>query len=413
MSIRRNNLQGHDSKYTKHGLWTKRKTYRNTGFRQVPDLSIEERQKAIEEKLKPYKLDLSKHIVVEAAHGPVGEVVPPTPPVEVTIAPTGVTQYENVVLTATTTGTSPTFIWTLTDFYDTSNSPITSFTGSVVTEGYFISTGSSNVSVSVTADEGTGSSSEFTVNAFDPLSTSPDWWYDMSDASTMTFRTGTDYVEQVNDKSGNARHLTQTTAAYQPLYSGSAINPSLSALTFNGIDEQMNYVGSSVRTISGQTYIGIGQNKIKTGIPGQPGGVGLGGAFFRFYDPTSSANNRYLYMNGTNWLMNLYYQTQREEPIANVDGGNDKVIYFRRENSTTIDEGSINGVELTITNTSQARTYDGGSVYFGWYVLTADYQTKLYGEHSELLHYHRTITDEEYNQVNRYLQYKWFGGMTY
>ena len=338
---------------------------------------------------------------------------PPTPSVEVSIAPSSAVQYENVILSASTTGTSPTFIWTLTDFYDTTDTQVSSYTGATLTEGYFTSTGSSNVSVSVTCVEGAGSTSTFSVTAFDPIALSPDWWYDMSDASTMTFRTGTDYVEQVNDKSGNGRHLTQSTAAYQPLYSGSAINPSLSALTFNGIDERMDYIGSSIRSISGQTYLGIGQNKSKQTMPGQPGGAGLGGCFFMFYDPTSSSNSRYMYREDTNWLMNYYYQNQKKAVISTVDGGNDKIIYYRRENSTTYDDSIVNGVSLTTTGTAQARTYDGGSVYFGWFILTPDYQTKLYGEHSELFHFHRTITDDEYNQLNRYLQIKWFGSMTY
>lgn len=338
----------------------------------------------------------------------------PLPPsVEVSISPTGTTQYENVVLTASTTGTSPTFVWTLTDFYDTTDSPVSSYTGSVVTEGYFTSTGSSNVSVVVTCDEGSGSTSSFVVSEFDPASTSPDWWYDMSDISTMTFRTGTNYVEQVDDKSGNARHLVQSTASYQPLYSGSAINPSLSALTFNGIDEHMNYVGSSIRSITGQTYIGVAQNKDKSAMPGQPGGAGLGGALFRFYDTTSSSNNRYFYRDNDKWLMNIYYQNQKHEPISNVDGGNDKIIYFRRENSTTLDDAKVNGYTLTSSGSAQARTYDGGSVYFGWYILTTDYWTKLYGEHSEMFHYHRTISDVEQTKLDRYLQYKWFGTKQY
>ncbi len=358
--------------------------------------------------------------------GPAEEPVPPSPScdftyefiTEVSISPTGATQYENVILSASTNLSSPTYTWSLTDFYDTSDSPITSFTGSVLTEGYFTTTGSSNVSLTAVGEDPfgnilTATTSTFSVSEFDPLDTSPDWWYDMSDASTMTFRTGTDYVEQVDDKSGNSRHLVQPTASKQPLYSGSAINLSLSALTFNGIDEQMNYVGSSIRSITGQTYLGIAQNKDKSGIPGQPGGAGLGGAFFRFYDPTSSSNNRYFYRDGTNWLMNLYYQNQKQEAISNVDGGNDKVIYFRRENSTTYDDATINGYTLSSSGSAQARTYDGGSVYFGWYVLTADYQTKLYGEHSEMFHFHRTITDGEKDQLNRYLQYKWFGSMTY
>ena len=62
----------------KHGAWHKRQTYRDMTFRQVPNLTIEERQAELNKKLKPYSLDLSKHIPIEAAHGPGG--APPPPP---------------------------------------------------------------------------------------------------------------------------------------------------------------------------------------------------------------------------------------------------------------------------------------------------------------------------------------------
>lgn len=47
-------------------------------------------------------------------------------------------------------------------------------------------------------------------------------WYDASDISTITLNSGN--VSQWNDKSGNARHATQTNAAYQTPYSSAQIN---------------------------------------------------------------------------------------------------------------------------------------------------------------------------------------------
>ena len=347
-----------------------------------------------------------------------GAPTPPAIPVEVSIAPSSAVQYENVILSASTTGTSPTFIWTLTDFYDTTDTQVSSYTGATLIEGYFTSTGSSNVSVSVTCDEGAGSTSTFSVTAFDVSSLSPNLWYDMSDATTMTLRIGTDYIEQIDDKSGNDVHLTQTTATYQPLYSASSVNPTLSAATFDGIDNWIhNIANPQVSSITGQTTIAVGQVKDKSGLPGVGTGNRLDGDFYNLFGGTTNITNRRHLQRaggGTNWLHNYYYQTQRYQLVSSVDGGNDKIISIRRENSTTIDEASINGVELTISSTSQARTYDGGSIRIGTMNdLTNNFSQKLYGEMGEFIHFHRTISDNELNSLNRYLQYKWLGSMTY
>lgn len=109
--IRRNNLQGHDRKYIKHGHLTSRKTLRNLGFNEVPDLTEEERRRELSEKLKPYKLDLSKHIPIEAK-GPVGEEPVPSPTPTPSITPS-VTPTITPTMTQTITPT-PSFTPTLT-----------------------------------------------------------------------------------------------------------------------------------------------------------------------------------------------------------------------------------------------------------------------------------------------------------
>lgn len=78
---------------------------------------------------------------------------------------------------------------------------------------------------------------------FNPLSLSGlEAWYDASDASTLYTDLGTTLVsadaqsiEQWNDKSGNARHLTQTSAAARPTYK-TGIQNGKSIARFDGGD---------------------------------------------------------------------------------------------------------------------------------------------------------------------------------
>lgn len=51
---------------------------------------------------------------------------------------------------------------------------------------------------------------------FSPLLYNPTAWWDPSDSASVTLNSGR--VSQINDKSGNARHLAQPTAGNQPLY---------------------------------------------------------------------------------------------------------------------------------------------------------------------------------------------------
>jgi len=81
------------------------------------------------------------------------------------ISPTGYYQYENVILTGSTNISSPTYVWSLSNFNDVSGNTITSYTGNPLTEGYFTTTGSSNVSLVVSGTEGSATASTFSVSA--------------------------------------------------------------------------------------------------------------------------------------------------------------------------------------------------------------------------------------------------------
>ncbi len=61
-------------------------------------------------------------------------------------------------------------------------------------------------------------------------------WLDASETSTITLATG---VSNWTDKSGNARTVTQATAAKQPAYSSTALGGTLPGLTFNGTSSSL------------------------------------------------------------------------------------------------------------------------------------------------------------------------------
>ncbi|MFM6265549.1 MAG: hypothetical protein ACKPFA_03415 [Dolichospermum sp.] len=67
-----------------------------------------------------------------------------------------------------------------------------------------------------------------------PVQMSTALWLDAADSSTVTLNGGN--VSQWNDKSGNGRHVSQSTAANQPTYTASGLNRK-PVLTFDGIND--------------------------------------------------------------------------------------------------------------------------------------------------------------------------------
>src|SRR5207253_147257 len=68
-------------------------------------------------------------------------------------------------------------------------------------------------------------------------------WYDPSDLASITSSGGA--VSQLNDKSGNARHLTQATGSLQPI-TGTRTQNGLNVIDFDGVDDYMDSPSFSV-----------------------------------------------------------------------------------------------------------------------------------------------------------------------
>ena len=125
-------------------------------------------------------------------------------------------------------------------------------------------------------------------------------WFDASDAATITESSGA--VSQWSDKSGNARHVTQSTAGAKPTYSATGLAGTQPGITFDGGDKLEN----TTFTLASGTLIHAFVVMRPTGSTSYArviSFVGASGADFQSngYIPVlrnASGNNWYAYSNG-------------------------------------------------------------------------------------------------------------------
>jgi hypothetical protein len=113
-----------------------------------------------------------------------------------------------------------------------------------------------------------------------PSRITTDLWFDASDGTTITLNGST--VSQWNDKSGNARNISQATTANQPTYSG--VN---STITFDGSNDILSNASVGAADLVSVTLItvmkmnsGGATEDVLMGI-GQTGNVGRIRTFYR------------------------------------------------------------------------------------------------------------------------------------
>ena len=334
------------------------------------------------------------------------------------LSQTGATQYENVVLSASSVLDGGTYIWTLTDFYSTGDTQISSYTGQTLIEGYFTSTGNTNVRLDVVLGSATATTTDFSVSAFAPTDVSGlVSWYDMAEVSTITFRTGTTYIEQIDDKSGNDYHLTNSTATNQPLYSASTLNGSYSAATFNGIDNWITADRGTTDTISAQTYFVMSNAKDKAGLPGVGTGNQLDGKFLILGPSITTFNTDTPYISRDNSGSDYNLKTFGDfyyTPVSNFSGETYYAYAANTNDSLGITNYAVNGETTGFTQTTGSTTYDWRYTRLGGNLHNYnDFVQKAYGEVGEVLIYDTDLPITNINIIDRYLQYKWFGSKQY
>jgi hypothetical protein len=120
----------------------------------------------------------------------------------------------------------------------------------------------------------------FNSNPWTPSQITTDLWFDAADASTITLNGST--VSQWNDKSGNARNISQVTTANQPTYS--SVN---SEIVFDGSNDILSNASVGAADLVSVTIItvmkmnsGGGTEDVLMGI-GETGSTGRIRTFYR------------------------------------------------------------------------------------------------------------------------------------
>jgi hypothetical protein len=214
-----------------------------------------------------------------------------------------------------------------------------------------------------------------------PLELSPALWLDAADTTTITESSGS--VSQWNDKSGNARHVVQTTAADQPTTGSETIN-GLNVLSFNS-DELI----SAATTAEHRTIFIVADSD---------GAAVTQGAIWRH-----EGGNITLFRHQGTTQTSLRFTTRSTAFSAtSVTGLTDPHILTARFTDQTNVIVRRNKTTLTTTNTALSQQAATGAIWVGGYLLE-----QFIGKIGEIITYSQALSDAELDEVETYLSNKW------
>lgn len=232
-------------------------------------------------------------------------------------------------------------------------------------------------------------------------------WYDANDATTITLRTGTNFIERWNDKSANAYHLTQSTAANQPLFTGGTSVASWSANTYiylDGTDFLARTTGTSF-TDTGFTYFYVARidNNEADGLlfnytdQSPPVNVGK----YRAYQSSGSffpSFNRQLLLGADN--NDLVFNWTTPSTIGGKNtyqygwvSGTTAGAFSGAVNDIVANTGSAGTIPNDVNDISVGANNDGGAPVLGYI--------------AEIIVYGKVLTTTEKNNIETYLKNKW------
>jgi hypothetical protein len=222
-------------------------------------------------------------------------------------------------------------------------------------------------------------------------------WIDPSDASTLTFRSGTSNVNYMADKSSNA--YTGIANGTVPLCN--SVIGGLPALYYTSL--YTNYIGISVTPITSSTL-----SIFAVSVQSNGGGQSAAGRLLSFgsNDQYDFNNNLYGFV-GNNGNTNLSpYRFGWKTGLA-LTAGQPYV-------SSTIYDGTnvtITSYGVSFVGSNATSSAGGGSFYINTFIIGAepapDGNAAWYGYIGEIIVYNRTLVPSERQLVEGYLARKW------
>lgn len=284
-------------------------------------------------------------------------------------------------------------------------------------------------------------------------------WYDASDSSTFSYNSGTQFLTQWNDKSGNNFHATQSTTTHMPLKTTSPENGLVSvsfakhqnaftamqtdATAWDQQDTTVFLVIHKIDENATQFIWGASPFRFKTSE--RLFGIVIGSQQDdTFYGDRSDKAAAVAGLSSCGALLNpslkgVYAANSKRhtDNLAGIDGGKDMLLSSRRYNSTSVLDLKKNNnapvaqnttafgpVLATATDSADGQvktkytTHIGDKFYIGGTMNTTGNNSNhahgffgnsapFVGHIQEIIQYNKILSDQERNQVMGHLMGKW------
>ena len=234
-----------------------------------------------------------------------------------------------------------------------------------------------------------------TEDTFSPLDLTPGLWVDAADTTTVTISSLA--VSEWKDKSGNNRHLTQTTGGNRPTYISNAQN-GLSVVRFDGTDDYFDGTGlGTPGSISAFAVINR-HSAVANGVLLASDGTWSGTKLHLATD--SNGINSKMALNGGGSIVGSNTKTLNAWSIDTfhrgdvTNWGSTGTIFHNGSTDATASLGANTLLSLSAFNIGN---WDDGSTK----------QRHLDGDLAELIIYPANISDHDRQRVEVYLARKW------
>ena len=216
-------------------------------------------------------------------------------------------------------------------------------------------------------------------------------WLDAADSSTITIQTG---VSQWNDKSGQGRHVTQSTTSLQPVYSSAS-----NALVFNS--NAWLGIPNALAAITPTYTIFVVDKRASASVHffiGMHTNTGANVALILGYNGTTTSHHTTAYITDCTVTIPAYAGAAEPKRLARYD-------YTGSLRDTYINGGQLSTIQ---SFSATLPTWNNANIGAGYYTPGASGLDWWYvGNIHEIIFYNNVLSTGQAQQVESYLSQKW------
>ena len=216
-------------------------------------------------------------------------------------------------------------------------------------------------------------------------------WLDAADSSTITIQTG---VSQWNDKSGQGRHVTQSTTSLQPVYSSAS-----NALVFNS--NAWLGIPNALAAITPTYTIFVVDKRASASVHffiGMHTNTGANVALILGYNGTTTSHHTTAHITDCMVTIPAYAGAAEPKRLARYD-------YTGSLRDTYINGGQLSTIQ---SFSATLPTWNNANIGAGYYTPGASGLDWWYvGNIHEIIFYNNVLTTGQAQQVESYLSQKW------